>query len=122
LIIATVGAFNAPLLKNRGNKMQPKELSKLLATKTAPVILDVRSGMEFNSGHIPGAIHAPNLKILLSMAKLPEDKNTELVITCEHGPRAQMAQGLLSMYGYKNTTLLDGHMSGWRSAGLKVEV
>lgn len=101
--------------------MQAKDLIQRLSTKNRPVVLDVRSGMEFNSGHIPGAIHAPNLKILLSMAKLPEDKNTELVITCEHGPRAQMAQGLLSMYGYKNSTLLDGHMSGWRGAGLKVE-
>lgn len=101
--------------------MQAKDLEQRLKTKTAPIILDVRSGMEFCSGHIPNAIHAPNLQILLKMAKLPEDKNTELVITCEHGPRAQMAQGLLSLYGYKNTSLLDGHMSGWRSAGLKTE-
>jgi len=101
--------------------MQAKVLAQLLTTKAAPVVLDVRSGMEFNSGHIPGAIHAPNIKILLKMAKLPEDKNTELIITCEHGPRAQMAQGILSMYGYKNSTLLDGHMSAWRRAGLKTE-
>lgn len=101
--------------------MQTKELLRLLSSKKPPVVLDVRSGMEFSSGHIPGAIHAPNIKILLKMAKLPEDKNTELIITCEHGPRAQMAQGLLSMYGYKNTTLLDGHMTGWRAAGLKME-
>lgn len=101
--------------------MQAKELLQRLATKTAPVVLDVRSGIEFNSGHIPGAIHAPNVKILLKMVKLPEDKTTPLVITCEHGPRAQMAQGLLRLYGYKNSTLLDGHMSGWRRAGLKLE-
>lgn len=101
--------------------MQPKELIKLIKTKTAPIVLDVRSGMEFNSGHIPGAIHAPNLKILLNLAKLPEDKTCELVVTCEHGPRAQMAQGLLSMYGYKNSKLLVGHMAGWRGAGLEIE-
>jgi hydroxyacylglutathione hydrolase len=101
--------------------MQAKELLQRITTKTAPVVLDVRSGIEFNAGHIPGAIHAPNLKILLKMAKLPEDKTSLLVITCEHGPRAQMAQGLLGMYGYKNTTLLDGHMSGWRRDGLKIE-
>lgn len=101
--------------------MLAKELLQRLTTKTAPVVLDVRSGIEFNSGHIPGAIHAPNLKILLKMTKLPEDKTSQLVITCEHGPRAQMAQGLLSLLGYKNTTLLDGHMSGWRRSGLKIE-
>ncbi|HIJ88136.1 MAG TPA: rhodanese-like domain-containing protein [Desulfuromonadales bacterium] len=101
--------------------MHVKELLQKLTTKIAPFVLDVRSGIEFNSGHIPGAIHAPNLKILLKIAKLPEDKNRKLVITCEHGPRARMAQGLLRLYGYKNTTLLDGHMSGWRKSGLKIE-
>ena len=101
--------------------MQAKELLQRLTKKTVPVVIDVRSGFEFNSGHIPGAIHASNLKILFKMARLPEDKNAELVITCEHGPRAQMAQGLLSLYGYKNTTLLEGHMSGWRRSGLKLE-
>lgn len=101
--------------------MQAKELLQLLSSKKSPIVIDVRSGMEFSSGHIPGAIHAPNLKILLKMAQLPEDKTCQLVVTCEHGPRAQMAQGLLSMYGYKNSTLLDGHMSGWRGAGLKME-
>jgi hydroxyacylglutathione hydrolase len=101
--------------------MQAKELLQRLTTKAAPVVLDVRSGIEYNSGHIPGAIHAPNLKILLKLAKLPEDKTCQLVVTCEHGPRAQMAQGLLSMYGYKNTILLNGHMLGWRRSGLKLE-
>jgi hydroxyacylglutathione hydrolase len=101
--------------------VQAKELSRRLKLKNPPVVLDVRSGAEYANGHIPGAIHAPNLKILVKMANLPEDKCCELVITCEHGPRAKMAQGLLSMYGYKNSILLDGHMSGWRRAGLNIE-
>ncbi len=84
-------------------------------------MIDVRSGFEFNDGHIPGAVHAPALKILIKMAQLPEDKSVELVVTCEHGPRAQMAQGLLGMYGYRNVTLLEGHMAGWRRAGLPLE-
>jgi hydroxyacylglutathione hydrolase len=84
-------------------------------------VIDVRTGFEFGSGHIPGAIHAPTWKILLKMAHLPEDQNAELVVTCEMGPRARMAQGLLGLYGYRNVTLLEGHMAGWRSAGLPLE-
>ncbi len=101
--------------------MQAKELVQRIKSKKTPVIVDVRSGFEFNSGHIPGATHAPTWKILLKMARLPEDKSSELVVLCEHGPRAQMAQGLLNAYGYRNTTLLDGHMSAWRRAGLPLE-
>lgn len=101
--------------------MQAKELSQRIKSKKSPAVIDVRSGFEFNSGHIPGAIHAPTWRILLKLARLPKEKSAELVITCEHGPRAQMAQGLLNAYGYRNTTLLDGHMAGWRRAGLPLE-
>ena len=84
--------------------MTAQELLKRIESKTAPVIIDARTGIEFKRGHIPGAIHAPVLKILLKRARLPEDKNSELVITCEHGPRAMMAKRLLAIYGYRNTT------------------
>jgi len=101
--------------------MQPQELVKRITSKQAPTILDVRSGFEFRAGHIPGAIHTPALKILLRMAHLPSDKNTELVLTCEHGPRAQLAKGVLGVLGYGNVTLLEGHMAAWRQAGRPLE-
>ncbi len=101
--------------------MQAKELVQLIKSKKSPTVIDVRSGFEFNSGHVPGAIHTPTWKILFKMAKLPKNKEAKLVVLCEHGPRAQMAQGLLGLYGYRNVALLDGHMAGWRRAGLTVE-
>ncbi len=97
--------------------MQSRELLKRIKSKQPPVVVDVRSGMEFRSGHIPGALHSPTWKILLRLARIPADKNTELVVTCEHGPRAQMAKGLLGTLGYRKVELLDGHMSAWRQAG-----
>ncbi len=101
--------------------MQASELEKRIKANSAPPVIDVRSGLEFRHGHIPAAIHAPALKILLKLAKLPGDKNAELVITCEHGPRAHLAQRLLAVYGYHNTILLEGHMAAWKKAGLPLE-
>jgi rhodanese-related sulfurtransferase len=101
--------------------MHPQELTRRLKSKKMPVVLDVRSGIEFRSGHIPGAIHSPALKILLRLARIPSDKDVELVVTCEHGPRAQLAKGLLGVFGYRNVTLLEGHMAAWRRAGYPQE-
>jgi rhodanese-related sulfurtransferase len=101
--------------------MQPKELARQLKSKTPPCVVDVRSGFEYRSGHIAGAVHAPALKILFGLAPLPKAKQASLVVTCEHGPRAQLASGLLRLRGYRNVVLLVGHMSGWRRAGLPVE-
>ncbi len=97
--------------------MQAQELAKRIKSKNALIVVDVRTGFEFKSGHIPGAIHAPTWKILLRLARIPADRRAELVVTCEHGPRAQLAKGLLGMFGYRNVTLLEGHMAAWRSAG-----
>ncbi len=97
--------------------MQPQELLKRLKSKQPPAIIDVRHGFEFRNGHIPGAIHAPTWKILFRLAGIPADKNAELVVTCELGPRAQIAKALLGAFGYRNITLLEGHMSSWRQAG-----
>ena len=61
--------------------MKANELLKHIQAKSAPVIIDARSGFEFKRGHIPGAIHAPALKILLKRARLPHNRYSELVIT-----------------------------------------
>lgn len=97
--------------------MQSKDLAKRIKSNQPPTIVDVRSGFEFRNGHIPGAVHAPAWKILLRLAKLPADRGAELVVTCEHGPRAQLVRGLLTAFGYRNVVLLDGHMSNWRQSG-----
>lgn len=101
--------------------MQPQELLKRIKSKKPPTVVDVRTIFEFRKGHIPGVIHAPTWKILLRLARIPSDKNAELVVTCELGPRAQIAMGLLKFFGYRNVELLAGHMAGWRQAGLPQE-
>ena len=97
--------------------MQCQELAKRIESKNPPVVIDVRTGFEFRRGHIPGAIHAPTWKVLLRMARLPADKNSELVLTCELGPRAQICKALLGAFGYCNMVLLAGQMAGWRQGG-----
>ena len=101
--------------------MQPRELAEKIDSRQAPAVVDVRTGFEFRAGHIPGAIHAQLWKILLRRAALPQDRQAELVVLCELGPRAWMAKALLGVLGYRNVTLLDGHMAAWRRLGLPMK-
>ena len=101
--------------------MKANKLLKRIESKTAPVIIDARTGIEFKRGHVPGAIHAPPRKILLKTAKLPKDTSAEMVIYCEHGQRAWIAKKLLAARDYSNTTLLEGHLKGWKKASLPLE-
>lgn len=101
--------------------MQAAELARKIKTGKPPTIIDVRSRFEYRSGHIPGAVHAPMLKILLRLAKLPKEKDQLLVLTCEHGPRAQLVKSTLGKAGYGRLEMLEGHMSGWRQARYPLE-
>ncbi len=101
--------------------MLAKELALKLNSPVPPCVLDVRSSFEFKAGHIPTAVHAPFWSILLRLSSLPKDKESLIVLTCEHGPRAQLAKSMLGAVGFRNLQLLKGHMSGWRRDGLPLE-
>ena len=102
--------------------MQPKELQKQLKSKTPPLVVDVRSGMEYRMGHIPGALHLPLWKLMFRLnGGLPRDTSAPLVVVCESGGRSQLAGELLRKRGYLAIGYLDGDMAGWRRAGLTLE-
>lgn len=101
--------------------MLPRELAEKIAAGQPPVVVDVRTGFEFRAGHIKGAINSPIWKIMLRLAPLPTDKQAEMVVLCELGPRAVIAKALLGLLGYRNMLLLSGHMAGWRHSGLPLE-
>lgn len=96
--------------------MTADRLEELLDLGQPPVVLDVRSGLEFKSGHVKGAIHAPLPSLLKNTAAAVKQKSDPLVIVCEHGPRAQVAAMYLKFRGYRSVELLDGHMTRWRSS------
>ena len=101
--------------------MKPENLIKQLKTKTPPIVVDVRTRFEYQNGHIPGALNLPVATLLFHRGKLPESKDSLLVITCEHGPRAVLANGMLGLLGFKNCLLLDGHMHSYRKKNLPLE-
>jgi rhodanese-related sulfurtransferase len=99
--------------------MLASELLRRIQSRTAPVVLDVRFRSEFDAGHVPGAINTPFWSP--QVAKLPSNPSTELVIYCGHGQRAWIAQQLLALRGYRNSSLLEGHAKGWKEAELPLE-
>jgi rhodanese-related sulfurtransferase len=98
--------------------MKASELLRRIESKTAPVIVDPRSTVEFGRGHIPGAINTPIWKLVLNTAPLPPDRSGEMVIACMHGQRAWLAKKLLALHGYRNTAFIEGWLQDWIKAGL----
>ena len=85
------------------------------------LILDVRSPREFASGHVPGAINVPHSELPTRLGELPTDRSKPLVVYCESGRRAAVAEAALLEAGFTGVHHLVGDMKAWRSAGRPVE-
>lgn len=91
-----------------------QELLELCHSGQKREIVDVRSETEFAAGHIPGAKCIPLRQLPLRHADLESD---DLVLVCEAGTRASLAQRNLNQHGGQ-ACVLDGGMRAWRQAGL----
>ena len=81
------------------------------------VIVDVRSVFEYRRGHVPGAVHLPFWAAAFRPLRAPASP-APIVVYCGHGPRAWIARTFLRWRGVRDVCLLEGHMAGWRRAGL----
>ena len=89
-----------------------------LESSTAPVILDVRTPGEYRSGHIPGAINLPHSVLHRRLAELASMRDQEVVVYCEVGARASVAEAILRRAGFSKVRHLEGDMRAWRGRGL----
>jgi rhodanese-related sulfurtransferase len=81
------------------------------------LLVDVRSGSEFASGHIPGAINIPMEEIEARHDDL--DVNLPIILICQSGKRARMSASLLEPC-QRQITVLEGGTKAWVQAGLPV--
>lgn len=103
------------------DRIEPQELMGQLNSDAAPVVLDVRSEQEFAAGHIPGAINIPYRQIPNRLDEIDEFMAQEIVVYCEVGVRAGIAEIMLEQAGFEHISTLDGDMEGWRQAGLPID-
>ncbi|MEO6807965.1 MAG: MBL fold metallo-hydrolase [Isosphaeraceae bacterium] len=95
------------------------ELAAKLGTPShPPFVLDVRTGSEWNSGHIKGALHIHGGTLQERMSEVPGDR--PVAVVCGSGYRASIASSFLKREGYQDVTNVLGGMSAWNAAGLPV--
>lgn len=68
-----------------------------------PVILDVRTPMEFSHGAYPNAVNVP-LDNLGSWAEEFEDKGRKIIVYCASGARSSYGVRMLTQMGFTNVT------------------
>lgn len=82
------------------------------------LLIDVRSVIEHESGHIPGSLHLPVDELRERLHEL--DPSKELWVYCQVGMRGYTAARLLSQHGF-TVRNLSGGFKTYRMFGLEVE-
>lgn len=98
------------------------EIGTLEATRLmnqgGTLVLDVRDGPEFASGHLPRARHIPLKELSKRVDEIGKFKEKPVIVT---GTRAAAAARLLKQAGFTTVYQLKGGVAAWQQASLPVE-
>lgn len=75
--------------------------------KQGHLLLDVRTALEYDLGHIPGSINIDLDELRFNLHRLPS-KDAPIIITCQVGHRGYLALRILQENGYTQVYNLDG--------------
>lgn len=92
------------------------QLRRLRAQDPDIRILDVRTGGEFETLHIPGSYNVP-LDTLGEHVRDLASVEHPVVLVCQSGGRATQAHEKLTMAGKEALHILEGGMSAWDASG-----
>ena len=95
-----------------------EQLNELLKDERLRQIIDVRRPMEYQSGHIPGALTSP---LGQDVNRLSMNRDEPTAVICAGGYRSSAAASLLESQGFKNLLNVTGGTSAWVNAGYPLE-
>jgi len=109
-----VGYIEADSIKETQQLSQASvcDLKNGLKSGDAPLVLDVRTPGEWDSGHIEGAKHIPLPKLAANLSALPKDK--PLLVLCGSGYRSSIAASFLQAHGFSRVRNLMGGMAAYQ--------
>ena len=121
--IIAVGAYSYISLLQPSNRIgygnvTVERAAELIATNPSLVILDVRTDLEFDSGHLEGAVNIPVDELQHRVDEL--DSEAEMLVYCRTGNRSSSAVQILMNNGFtKIYHMVDGIIV-WIEAGYPI--
>jgi adenylyltransferase/sulfurtransferase len=88
------------------------EAAKLLLSQGVQ-LLDVREAFEFQSGHIPQAIHLPLAQLRVEIPAGIFNREQPILVYCQKGQRSLEAARILKASGHNTVYSLAGGMASW---------
>jgi rhodanese-related sulfurtransferase len=81
------------------------------------MIIDVRSGAEYDAMHINGSCHVPLAMLSEHTEEFAAKMRTRVVLICQSGNRAEQARKHLDTVGLASASVLSGGVPAYAAAG-----
>ena len=94
------------------------EAAALLRDRPQTVVLDVRTGLEYNQGHLSDAVNINYYSFSFSRQLARLDPEKVYLLHCKVGVRSSKSIALMKKAGLHNIVHLDGGIDAWLAAGL----
>jgi sulfur-carrier protein adenylyltransferase/sulfurtransferase len=82
------------------------------------VLVDVREQVEWDAGHIPGAIHIPRSYLEQTIETAVPNRASRILTYCASGVRSAYAAATLGQLGYGDVASVAGGIQAWQRLGL----
>lgn len=97
-------------------QLKPEEFKQRLSEAREPQIIDVRTDVEYNTAHIPGAIQIDYTKPDFRETVNALDKSRPVYVYCLKGGRSQGACSQMLGEGFTEVYELKGGFEKWRGS------
>ena len=91
-----------------------------LINEAYPIMIDVRTKQEWDTGFIDGAIHIPLKNLSKNIGKYTKNNNEEILLYCRSGNRSGKAKLILEELGYTNIKNIGGIEDVSKNLNLKI--
>lgn len=105
------------LVNTAKSRIQEISIEEYQAQKQQVILIDVREDREWQSGHLPEAMHLGKGIIERDIEQRVPDRQQKLVLYCGGGYRSALAADALNQMGYRDVSSLIGGYSAWVAAG-----
>lgn len=97
----------------KSNKQLSIQDTTLLINRESSVLIDLRSELEFISGHITNAINIPFDQIENKVEKITKNSKKNIIVYCQKGSQSYKAVALLEKLGLEKAYSIEGGLDAW---------
>ncbi len=115
------GAEVIKRIKEQIDEVDPSQVHEQLGN--GAVVIDVRENEEFETGHLPGALHVPRGHLEQRIEGAAPDRDAHVILYCAAGNRSALAAHTMTeLMGYSHVESMTGGITLWKDRGYEVEV